>query len=258
MRADVQPDAAVSSGPGDLISDELTLARGQIEDGLEGLAERTLRRLLSEADAAGSDPGAVDAMRGTLAEALWRQGRPRAAADVLAEVRGDEVRRVPLMRAIEADAVAAAGDLERATAMMDALVGDVGVEVIWEIRAGVPSRLAWPQPVELSASDAAPDSAPQRTERHARARARLHAAREALAAGDGDAADDELALALRLDPASAGDGLALIEPHVHPSSSPRRHVVYGDLLAAMGRQAEADAAYERATGAPRDPEPREE
>lgn len=238
--------------PMDLLPDELMVARAQIEDGLAALAERTLRRLLDEAARQSAAQESLDAPRALLAEALWRQGRPRAAGAVLADVRGDGLRSAPLMRVIEADSVAAGGDPERATALMDALLEDVGVEVTWEVRGGVPSRLPWPDPAELSNGDVAAGRTGPESVREAEARARLHAGRQAFDEGEDGAAEDEIALALRLDPTTAGDALALVEPRVHASSSARRLILYGDLLAAIGRGAEAEAAYESAISAERD------
>jgi hypothetical protein len=55
-----------------------------------------------------------------------------------------------------------------------------------------------------------------------------------------------MSIALRLEPGLAADGVAIIEPTLGARPGPERLVLYGDLLRAAGRQAEADRAYDRA------------
>ena len=72
-------------------------------------------------------------------------------------------------------------------------------------------------------------------ERAALARGRIEAARVAYAQDETGVGDRELSLALRLDPACAVDGLAILEP---------------TLGGATGREAEASTAYDRAISPP--------
>jgi hypothetical protein len=61
----------------DLVPDELTLARSQIDAGQPGLAEGTVRRRLAWLESEGVGlTDESDALRVLLAEALWRQQRP--------------------------------------------------------------------------------------------------------------------------------------------------------------------------------------
>jgi hypothetical protein len=240
----------------DLLPDELALARTQLASGLPGLAEGVLRRHVARLDAGGR--GALDegdAARALLAEALWRQGRPLAAGAVVQAIRfGSIERRRPLTLLIEAEAFAAAGDPDRAAALMEQVLGDVGVDESWRLRGGVPSRLAWPVPLSLrptqrrtsgTATVGAPPPVPS-PERTAGAHARLEAARQAYGAGNAYEGDRELGLALRLDPRIAAEGVALMEPTLELGTGPDRLLLYGDLLRAAGRSSEASDAYDRA------------
>jgi hypothetical protein len=241
----------------DLIPDELALARAQLSSGLSGQAEGVLRRHVARLEAA-DRPAAeeLDAARAMLAEALWRQGRPLAAAQVVEAIRsGTLERRRPLVVLIEAEAMAASGHPERAEALMEEVIDAVGVDEAWRLRGGVPSRLAWPVPASLRPTarrPAAPSpvvgggaGAPS-PERTAAAHARLEAARMAYGAGHDAEGDRELGLALRLDPRVAGEGVSLVEPTMGREPAPDRLVLYGDLLRAADRPAEAAEAYDRA------------
>jgi hypothetical protein len=240
----------------DLLPDELSLARTQLASGLPGLAEGVLRRHIARLDAGG--PGAFeegDAARALLAEALWRQGRPLAAGAVVQAIRfGSLERSRPLTLLIEAEAFAAAGDPDRAAALMEKVLGDVGIDEAWRLRGGVQSRLAWPVPVSLRpmqrrASPAAGPGAPTPVpspERTAGGHARLEGARQAYGAGNAYEGDRQLGLALRLDPRIAAEGVALMEPTLELGTGPDRLLLYGDLLRAAGRTAEASDAYDRA------------
>jgi hypothetical protein len=83
-------------------------------------------------------------------------------------------------------------------------------------------------------------------ERTAAAHARLEAARMAYGAGSDVDGDRELGLAMRLDPRVAAEGVELVEPTLGEGTSSDRLLLYGDLLRAAGRSAEASDAYDRA------------
>jgi Tetratricopeptide repeat len=244
----------------DLVPDELSLARAQLATGLPTMAEGILRRHAARLEASGSS-GALDeldATRSMLAEALWRQGRPLAAGAVADQIRPASLeRRRPIVMLIEAEALAASGDTERATALMERVVSAIGVDEAWRLRAGVASRLPWPLPASLRATPRRPagitpgagltaETSPERT---AAAHARLEAARGAYGAGRVAEGDRELGLALRLDPRIAPDGVSLLEPTLTPGEHGDRLVLYGDLLRAAGRVAEASDVYDRAARA---------
>lgn len=250
----------------DLVADDLALARIQIDSGLAPLAEGTLRRRIAhlEADGVHADDE-LDASRVLLAETLWRQQRLVAARIVLDAVRhSSPQRRLPIAMLIEAEALGAAGEPDRAAGLMERVIGAIGVDDAWALRAGVPSRLAWPLPSELRpeprdaarrppwssgqdpVSDDASDGEPVDDERTAAARARLESARSAYAVGETDRGDAELSVGLRLDPTLAADGLRLVEPTLGAEPPTERLLLYGDLLRATGRPAEASAAYDRA------------
>jgi hypothetical protein len=249
----------------DLIPDELSLARAQLDSGLAGQAEGVLRRHVARLEAGGrSAAEELDAARGMLAEALWRQGRPLAAGQQVEAIRsGSLERRRALIVLIEAEAMGAAGHPERAEALMEEVIDSVGVDEAWRLRGGVPSRLPWPVPASLrptarrpGSPGAAPGAASggsashvQSPERTAAAHVRLEAARMAYGAGHELEGDRELGLALRLDPRIAADGVALVEPTLGPQPAPDRLLLYGDLLRAADRPAEASEAYDRAARA---------
>ncbi len=249
------------SGPSDeyivdLIPDDLALARTQIASNLAPLAEATLRRRIARLELEG--PGAleeIDVARGLLAEALWRQQRPRAAGAALEGIRGSSLeRRRPLLMLIEAEAAAASGQPDRAAALMERVLGAVGVDEAWRLRGGVPTRLGWPLPASLRPRAKRPTPAPVSSsepepERTAAAHARLEGARQAYAAGSEEFGDRELGVALRLDPRIAPEGVALIEPTLGEEPPAGRLLLYGDLLRAAGRQADSSAAYDRAARA---------
>jgi len=246
----------------DLIPDELSLARAQLGSGLSGQAEGVLRRHIARLEAA-DRPAAeeLDAARAMLAEALWRQGRPLAAAQAVEAIRsGTLERRRPLVILIEAEAMAVSGHPERAEALMEEVIDAVGVDEAWRLRGGVPSRLPWPVPASLRPTARRPDATPTphhaassatspSPERTAAAHARLEAARMAYGAGHDAEGDRELGLALRLDPRIAAEGVTLVEPTLGREPAPDRLVLYGDLLRAADRPAEAAEAYDRAARA---------
>jgi hypothetical protein len=240
----------------DLLPDELSLARAQLESGQPTLAEGVLRRHIARLEAAGrASPAEVDAARSLLAQALWRQGRPHAAGAVIDAIRaGSLERRRPIVMLIEAEAFATAGDPDRATALMERVIGAVGVDEAWRLRGGVASRLPWPLPPSLRAAPRRPAGAagagtapsipsPERT---AAAHARVEAARQAYGASHPEAGDRELGIALRLDPRIAPEGVSLLEPTLGIGPSADRLVLYGDLLRAAGRTTDASDAYDRA------------
>jgi hypothetical protein len=242
----------------DLIPDELTLARAQLASGLLGMAEGSLRRHVARLDAGGRGvPEELDAARALLAEVLWRQGRPLAGGAVVDSIRaGSLERRRPIVLLVEAEAMAAGGDPDRAAALMERVIEAVGVDEAWRLRGGVPSRLAWPVPASMRATQRRPASptavaaataaTPPSPERTAAAHARLEAGRHAYNAGNDDEGDRELGLALRLDPRIAAEGVALVEPTLGPRPGAGRLLLYGDLLRAAGRSPEASEAYDRA------------
>ncbi|HET6380938.1 MAG TPA: hypothetical protein VFH63_07865, partial [candidate division Zixibacteria bacterium] len=90
---------------------------------------------------------------------------------------------------------------------------------------------------------APPPPSPERT---AAAHARLEVARAAYANGQLETGDRELGLALRLDPRVAAEGIAMVEPTLGRQPPAERLLLYGDLLRAAGRPADASDAYDRA------------
>lgn len=59
-----------------------------------------------------------------------------------------------------------------------------------------------------------------------------------------------MSIAVRVDPALAGDGIAILEPTLGSQPAAERLLLYGDLLRAAGRQVEANQAYDRAADRP--------
>jgi hypothetical protein len=140
---------------------------------------------------------------------------------------------------------------------MERVIDAVGVDEAWRLRGGVPSRLGWPMPASMRATQRRPPGAtqtapghvappPPSPERTAAAHARLEAGRHAYGAGNDGEGDRELGLALRLDPRVAAEGVALVEPTLGPRPGADRLLLYGDLLRAAGRSPEASEAYDRA------------
>jgi hypothetical protein len=238
----------------DLIPDELALARAQLNSGLTGVAEAVLRRHAARLALQG--PGALEDLDEThalLAEALWRQQRPLQAGAIAEQIRtSGMVRRRPTVMIIEAEAEAAAGHGDRAAALMEQVLASVGTDEAWRLRAGIPSRLPWPLPPSMRpdarrvARPAFPPPEEVQPQRSAGAHARLEAARGRYAAGQTADGDAELALALRLDPGVAIEGIDLLEPMLGEQPAAGRLVLYGDLLRAAGRTTDAAAAYDRA------------
>lgn len=238
----------------DLLSNELALARAQLDSGLAPLAEATLRHHAAQLDLDGlTSSDEMDAVRALLGEVMWRLGRPLAAGEQIGRIRpSSPERREPRLWIIEAEADAAAGREERARAAMERVVEAIGVDGAWHARRGMPSRLPWPLPDEMRAR--APGERGDRGNRPltpdaaqvAAAHARLEAARVAYGSGEPGEGDHELALAVRLDPRLAAQGIALLEPQLGEEAPTSRHLLHGDLLRAAGRGDEASAAYERA------------
>ena len=246
----------------DLVADELALARAQIDAGLPSLAEGTLVRRLARIEAEGSGVGdEADAARALLGEALWRQQRPIAARAAIEAIRpSSPQRRLPVSQLVEAEGLAASGEQDRAAGMMERVVAAIGVDRAWELHAGMPGRLPWPLPGDLRPeapraarppwSSAPPDEpvaaeAPD-DERVAAARGRLEEARVAYVAGEAERGDAEMSIAVRLDPALAADGVAILEPTLGRQPAAERLLLYGDLLRAAGRELEANDAFDRA------------
>ena len=223
----------------DLVPDQLALARAQMDAGQYGVVEGTLRRRIATLEATGRNPEELDAARALLAEALWRSGRPAAAYDAVTAVRprGAERRRSITMM-VEAEGLAAIGEMRQAEGLLERVVNAVGADEAWRLRRGAASRLEWPNPSWAGPSAAGPEASP--------AEDRLGAA--AIAYGENDlvTGDRELTLALRRDPRMAAAGIVLLEPSLGSQPSAERLVLYGDLLRAAGREREAAAAYDRA------------
>jgi hypothetical protein len=224
----------------DLVPDQLALARAQMDAGQYGVVEGTLRRRIATLEATGRNPEELDAARALLAEALWRSGRPAAAYDAVTSVRprGVERRRAITMM-VEAEGLAAIGEMRQAEGLLERVVNAVGADEAWRLRRGAASRLEWPNPSWAGPSGVAgPEASP--------AEDRLGAA--AIAYGENDlvTGDRELTLALRRDPRIAAAGIVMLEPSLGPQPSAERLVLYGDLLRAAGREREAAAAYDRA------------
>ena len=71
-------------------------------------------------------------------------------------------------------------------------------------------------------------------------------ARVAYVAGDRGRGDGQMSIALRLDPSLGGRWGQDHRAHPGRQPSSERLLLYGDLLRAAGREAEAQQAYERA------------
>jgi hypothetical protein len=248
----------------DLVPDELTLARAQIDAGQPGLAEGTVRRRLAWLESEGIGlTDESDALRVLLAEALWRQQRPIAARQALDAVRSSSPqRRLPIAMIVEADALAAVGEADRAAGAMERVIDAIGVDAVFALQAGMPGRLSWPLPAELAEPAHRPAARPPWVapapavlepeaaddERIAAGRSRLEEARVSYVAGNLERGDAELSIAVRLDPSLAADGVAILEPTLGAQPAAERLLLYGDLLRAAGREVEATEAYDRAAG----------
>lgn len=243
----------------DLLPDQLALARAQLGSGLYGLAEGVLLRLIAGLEAAGKGGlDELDAARSLLAESLWRQGRPLAAGAAIEAIRpGSLERRRPIVTLIEAEAVAAAGDPDRAARLAERVVSTIGVDEAWKLRGGVATRITWPAPSSFRSparsgeGKAGTQGGPAlpTPERTAAAHARVEAARQAFAEGELDEGDRQLAAALRLDPRTGPDGAAVLESTLEKEPPAERLLLYGDLLRAAGREADATTAFDRAARA---------
>jgi hypothetical protein len=256
---DGEPEAEVQVI--DLVRDELALARAQIDAGVLGLAEGTVRRRLAHLEADGvSGDDETDALHLLLAEALWRQGRAASARRSLEAIRpASPQRRLPVAMLIEAETLAAAGEADRAAGAQERLLAAIGPDAAFELAGGIAGRLSWPLPEAMRPGSghvprppwtARPDGVdvdePPDDERVAAGRGRLEEARVAYVAGNVARGDAEMSLAVRLDPALAADGVGLIEPTLGTRPAPERLLLYGDLLNAAGREAEATRAYDLA------------
>ncbi len=161
---------------------------------------------------------------------------------------------------IEAETLAAGGEADRAAGAQERLLAAIGPDAAFELAGGVAGRIAWPLPEAMQpGSGRAPrppwtarpegtadDTEPIDDERVAAGRGRLEEARVAYVAGDLARGDSEMSIAVRLDPALASDGVGLIEPTLGTQPSADRLLLYGDLLNAAGREAEATRAYDLA------------
>jgi hypothetical protein len=264
--AAAEPESEPGAGAGgphviDVIRDELGLARAQIDAGLILLAEGTVRRRLAhlEADGVTADDE-TDALRLILAETLWREGRPTAARRAFEAIRpSSPQRRLPMAMLVEAETLSAAGETDRATGAQERLLAAVGAEAALALATGAARRLTWPVPESMrprashvprppwTARPDEPDAeVPVDDERVAAGRGRLEEARVAYVAGDLERGDAEMSIAVRLDPALAADGVSLIEPTLGGQPPGERLLLYGDLLNAAGREAEAARTYDLA------------
>jgi len=248
----------------DLVPDELTLARAQLDAGQPGLAEGTVRRRLAWLESEGIGlTDESDALRVLLAEALWRTQRPIAARQALDAVRSSSPqRRLPIAMVVEADALAATGEADRAAGAMERVIDAIGIDAAFALQAGMPGRLSWPLPGELTGPvpraaarppwalppTALPEAEPAADERVAAGRSRLEEARVCYVSGDIGRGDGELSIAVRLDSSLAADGVAILEPTLGAQPAADRLLLYGDLLRAAGREVEANEAYDRAAG----------
>lgn len=252
---------ASGSGPTviDLLPDDLAHAKALLASGLPGVAEGVLGRRIAALGVAGKGGlEELDSARALLAEALWRQGRPLAAGVAVEGIRSTSTeRRNPLLMLIEAEAMAAAGDTERAARAAERVIAAVGIDEAWRLRGGVASRLAWPLPTSFRAPTPPAGSTPGATgsggvptpERTVAAHARLESAKEAYAEKDREEGDRRLVAALRLDPRLGAAALALFEPTLEKEPGEERLLLYGDLLRSAGREEDAAAAFERAARA---------
>lgn len=240
----------------DLFPDHVALARAQLGSGLYGLAEGVLLRLIAGLQAAGMGGlEELDVAHALLAEALWRQGRPLAAGAAVGAIRPTSLeRRRPIVMLVEAEALAAAGDADRAARLAERVVSAIGVDDAWKLRGGVASRITWPAPSSFrsparrqeGAAGGTPPAVPPTPERTAAAHARLEAARRAFAESDLEEGDRQLATALRLDARIGPDGAAILEPTLDKEPPAERLLLYGDLLRAAGREDDATNAFDRA------------
>ena len=223
----------------DAVPDVLALARAQLASGLFGLAEATLRGRIASLLVTADSAEELDAARALLAEALWRQGRALAAGAVIGEIGARSVeRRRPLTQMIEAEALALEGERLRAEGLVERVITAVGRDEVWRLRRGTPSVLSWPPRLVERPVDAA-EVTPQ-------AASRLARAVQAYEADDLELGDRELALALRLDTTVAVEALTLLQPTLGDSPGAGRLLLFGDLLRAAGRDADASAAFDRA------------
>ena len=160
---------------------------------------------------------------------------------------------------IEAETLAAAGEADRAAGAQERLLAAIGPDAAFELAGGVAGRITWPLPESMQPGagrvprppwtarpDPADEAEPVDDERIAAGRGRLEEARVAYVAGDLARGDAEMSIAVRLDPALAADGVGLIEPTLGTQPPPERLLLYGDLLNAAGRDAEATRAYDLA------------
>ena len=224
----------------DLVPDQLALARAQMDAAQYGVVEGTLRRRIATLEATGRNPEELDAARALLAETLWRSGRPVAAYEAVTAVRPRGVeRRRSITMMVEAEGLAAIGEMRQAEGLLERVVNAVGADEAWRLRRGAPSRLEWPNPSWAGPSPSAGSEASP-------AEDRLGAAAIAYGENDLTTGDRELTLALRRDLRIAAAGLVLLEPNLGTQPSAERLVLYGDLLRAAGREREAAAAYDRA------------
>ena len=239
----------------DLMPDQLALARAQLGSGLYGLAEGVLLRLIGGLEAAGRGGlEELDAARSLLAEALWRQGRPVAAGAVMDAIRA---------RSLEHQRPLMVPDRRREHRLQPATPIKLrGSPSRWWRRSGrtkpggcVPGcHRASPGPPHPRSepTPANPASRPAAHRRTAWSRPRSGGVRHPrdqpirpMPSSRAGSRDRQLG-AVRLDPRLASDGIALLEPTLEPEPAADRLLLYGDLLRAAGREADAETAFDRA------------
>jgi hypothetical protein len=99
--------------------------------------------------------------------------------------------------------------------------------------------------VDVAAGRRVPEGEPPDDERVAAGRGRLEEARVAYVAEDLARGDSEMSIAVRLDPALAATAWGSSSRRSDPALA-ERLLLYGDLLNAAGRDAEATRAYDLA------------
>ena len=251
------------------VADDLRLARLHLRTGLHRIARAELETLAGSGDL--DRAGILD-----LAEVRWRTGDLRGAGEAAAAylaltARAGAAPSGPLAHVIVAEASAARGHLpeaEDAVGAALALYAAAGIadddvpRALDALFSGIEPQAPWPEAALRVDSAAAADTLPG-ADRGALAvpapldvaepvRELLGEAEDALLEGDSSGAGVALALVLRLDPARAGDVVALLDrAGADPATAgavaaPSLALVRGDALRAIGRDDLARVAYAEA------------
>ena len=248
------------------VVDDLRLARLHLRTGLHRIARAELETLAGSGDL--DRPGILD-----LAEVRWRtsdlRGAGEAAAAYLAlTARAGAAPSGPLAHAIVAEASAARGhfpEAEDAVGAALALLAAAGIadddvpRALDALFAGIEPQAPWPEAalrVDAGAAADTPPGAdrgvfavPAPLDVRGPVRELLGEAEDALGEGDSSTAGVALALVLRLDPARAGDVVALLDRAAADpatagvAAAPSLALVRGDALRAIGRDDLARVAY---------------